>query len=173
MKSPRSTYALATVLGFLLVAVLPGSGCKRAEAPSPQPSAAGSLGQQPVVIGVSLLNLSSEFIVMLDQAMEAKAKELGVRLLVNDAQRNAEKQVQQVENFIAQKVNAIILNPCEVEASSPAVSKALASGIPIINVNSETKVAPSAFVGSRDEESAELAMEHIAKRLGGRGQIVM
>jgi inositol transport system substrate-binding protein len=173
MKSPRSTNTSAAVLGFLLVAVLLGSGCNRAEPPSPKPSADRSLGQQPVVIGVSLLNLSSEFIVMLDQAMEAKAKELGVRLLVNDAQRSAEKQVQQVESFIAQKVNAIILNPCEVEASSPAISKALANGIPIVNVNSETKVAPSAFVGSRDEESAQLAMEHIAKRLGGRGQVVM
>jgi hypothetical protein len=46
--------------------------------------------------------------------------------------------------FHAQKVDAIILNPCEVEASSP-VTKALAAGIPIINVNSETKVIPAAF----------------------------
>src|ERR1700689_1341471 len=73
-----------------------------------------------IVIGVSLLNLSNEFIVMLDQAMNEQAKQLGVELIVNDAQRSAEKQVQQAESFIAQKVDAIILNPCEVEASSPA-----------------------------------------------------
>ena len=105
------------------------------------------------VIGVTLLNLSSEFIVMLNKAIEAKAAEDGVELIVNDAQRSADKQVQQVESFIAQKVDAIILNPCEVEASSPAVDKALAAGIPIVNVNSETKSTPTAFVGSRDEES--------------------
>jgi inositol transport system substrate-binding protein len=125
------------------------------------------------VFGVSLLNLSSEFIVMLNQAMQAKANELGVQLLVQDAQRAAEKQVQQVESFVAQKVDAVILNPCEVEASSPAVSKALAGGIPIINVNSETKIAPTAFVGSHDEESARLAMEYIAQRLQGQGEILM
>jgi inositol transport system substrate-binding protein len=110
---------------------------------------------------------------MLNQAMQAKAQELGVQLLVQDAQRAAEKQVQQVENFVAQRVDAIILNPCEVEASSPAVSKASASGIPIVNVNSETKVLPTAFVGSRDEESARLAMDFIAQHLDGRGEIVM
>jgi inositol transport system substrate-binding protein len=129
--------------------------------------------EKPVVIGVSLLNLSSEFIVMFGGAMEARAKELGVKLMVNDAQRNAERQVQQVESFITQKVDAIILNPCEVEASSPAVDKALAAGIPIVNVNSETKSAPTAFVGSRDAESAVIAMEFISKQLQGRGNIVM
>jgi inositol transport system substrate-binding protein len=124
------------------------------------------------VFGVSLLNLSSEFIVMLNRAMEANARELGVDLIVNDAQRSAEKQVQQAESFIAQKVDAIILNPCEVEASSPAVEKAVAAGIPVINVNSETRSAPTAFVGSRDEESAKLAMEYIAKRIG-KGNVLM
>jgi inositol transport system substrate-binding protein len=138
-------------------------------------AADGSLdrGAKGPVIGVSLLNLSNEFIVMLNKAMEQKAHELGVRLIVNDAQRSAEKQVQQAESFIAQKVDAIILNPCEVEASSPAVEKALAAGIPVINVNSETRTPPTAFVGSRDEESGTLAMQYIVLRLGGKGNVVM
>lgn len=41
------------------------------------------------VIGVSLLNLSSEYIVMLDKAMEARAKDVGVELVVSDAQLSA------------------------------------------------------------------------------------
>jgi inositol transport system substrate-binding protein len=137
------------------------------------PRTTESAGEKSILIGVSLLNLSSEFIVMFNRAMEARAKELGVKLVVNDAQRSAERQVQQVEGFIAQKVDAIILNPCEVEASSPAVDKALAAGIPIINVNSETKSAPTAFVGSRDEESARIAMGYLAQRLKGQGNVVM
>src|SRR5437870_2881799 len=133
----------------------------------------GSRSEHKTVIGVSLLNLSNEFIVMLNKAMDEKARQLGVELIVNDAQRSAEKQVQQVESFVAQKVDAIILNPCEVEASSPAVEKALAAGIPVVNVNSETKLAPTAFVGSRDEESGHIAMEYIARRLAGSGNVVM
>jgi inositol transport system substrate-binding protein len=155
----------------LLVASFGWSGCGRKE--SADAGQARPATEKQWVIGVSLLNLSSEFIVLLNQAMEAKAKELGVQLLVNDAQRSAERQVQQVESFIAQKVDAIILNPCEVEASSPAVTKALAAGIPIVNVNSETRVTPTAFVGSHDEESARLAMEYIARRLNGQGQVAM
>ncbi|UCD49451.1 MAG: sugar ABC transporter substrate-binding protein [Phycisphaerales bacterium] len=126
-----------------------------------------------LVVGVSLLNLSNEFIVDIREALEAKAAELNVKLIVTDAERSAERQIQQIESFIAQQVDAIILNPCEVEASSPAVDKALAAHIPIVNVNSETRSEPTAFVGSRDEESAEIAIGYIAQRLDGTGRIMM
>lgn len=155
------------VLAFFVLLL---AGCEGRDTP-PDPRL--SPENRTITVGVSLLNLSSEFIVMLHRGLEAKAKELGVRLIVNDAQRSAERQVQQVENFIAQRVDVILLNPCEVEASSPAVDKALAAGIPVVNVNSETRAVPTAFVGSRDEESAELAMGYIAARLGGRGNVVM
>lgn len=130
-------------------------------------------GGRPLVIGVSLLNLSNEYIVMLNEAIESRAEELGVKLIVNDAQRSADRQVRQVENFILQKVDAIILNPCEREASSPAVDRAKEAGIPIINVNSETRCEPTAFVGSSDIESARLAMDYIARRLDGQGRVLM
>ncbi|MGC8742743.1 MAG: sugar ABC transporter substrate-binding protein [Verrucomicrobiia bacterium] len=145
------------------------SACKKPQTAETAPAS----GEKQITIGISLLNLSSEFIVMLDKAMREKADELKVKLIVNDAQRNAERQVQQVESFIAQRVDAIILNPCEVDASSPAVLKARAAGIPIINVNSETRDEPTAFVGSKDEESGKIAMEYIAKRLNGKGNIVI
>jgi inositol transport system substrate-binding protein len=163
--SPMNHRILLAALILLAPIMFVYPGCGKSASPPP--------GDKQIVIGVSLLNLSSEFIAMLDKSMQAKANELGVKLIVNDAQRNAEKQIQQVESFIAQKVDAIILNPCEVEASSPAVDKAVSAGVPIINVNSETKSTPTAFVGSHDEESARIAMDYIAKRLKGQGQVVM
>lgn len=163
-SSKRISYK--TLVALIIVTVFM-CGCRQ------QNSSVDNDERTSAVIGVSLLNLSSEFIVMLNEAMEAKAKELNVRLIINDAQRSAERQVQQIENFVAQNVDAIILNPCEHEASSPAVDKALAAGIPIVNVNSETKSEPTAFIGSRDEESARLAVEYIAGRLQGSGNIVM
>jgi inositol transport system substrate-binding protein len=136
------------------------SGCNRSQ-------------KKEIVIGVSMLSLQSEFVVNVKDAMEARAKETNVKLIITDAQLTAEKQVQQVETFISQKVDAIILNPCEVEASSPAVDKAKAAGIPIVNVNSETKSTPNAFVGSRDEEAGEIAMEQLAKLINYSGNVVI
>jgi len=120
-----------------------------------------------------MLSMQNEFVVNVADAMEAKAKELGAELIVVDAERSALKQVEQVESFIAQGVDAIILNPCEVEASSPAIKLALAAKIPIINVNSETTAAPTAFAGSDDEEAGKIAMKLIAEKLQGKGNVLM
>lgn len=165
------TKSIGGFAAFAMSVVLAAGFCGCNRPASPPESTPGA--PKPITIGVSLMNLSSEFIVMLNQAMSAKAGELGVKLVVNDAQRSPEKQVQQIESFLAQKVDAIVLNPCEVEASSPAVDKALAAGIPIVNVNSETKSAPSAFIGSRDEESARIALTFLAQLLNGKGNLVM
>jgi inositol transport system substrate-binding protein len=170
MNAKRPSAGIAWLVAVGLASWIFPNGC------GPGPSSGPVDGAPPngrIVLGVSLLNLSSEFIVLLDRAMAAKAEELKVRLVVADAQRSAERQVQQIESFIAQKVDAIIINPCEVEASSPAVDRALAAGIPIVSVNSETRSVPTAFVGSRDEESARLVVEYIAGRLNGAGNLVM
>ncbi|SDM86156.1 inositol transport system substrate-binding protein [Daejeonella rubra] len=126
-----------------------------------------------IVIGISMLSMQNEFIVNINDEMQKKAQELGAELIIVDAERSPLKQIEQIESFIAQKVDVIILNPCEYEASSPAVTKALAAGIPIVNVNSATKIAPTAFVGSNDLESGRIAMRFIADQLGGKGNVVM
>lgn len=126
-----------------------------------------------LVIGATMLSMQNEFVVNVSDQMEAKAKELGVELITVDAERSALKQVEQVESFIAQGVDAIVMNPCEVEASSPAVKLAMDAKIPIINVNSETTAKPTAFVGSDDTESARIAMKYIVEKLGGKGNVIM
>ena len=142
-------------------------GCKKKN------SAKEETEQSIGVVGVSMLSLQNEFVVNLKDVLVENAKKRNIKLIVTDAQRSADKQVQQVESFISQGVDAIILNPCEVEASSPAIAKAKAAKIPIINVNSETSLEPDAFVGSRDEESGEIAMEHIAKLINHSGNVVI
>jgi inositol transport system substrate-binding protein len=130
---------------------------------------------QQVRIGVSYQNLGNEFVVSIADATKAKAKALGVTLIESDGQGTAETQISQVENFIAQKVNAIILNPIDREGCAPAVDKAVAAGIPIVVVNSETTNLDKAqaFVGSDSVESGKIEMQYIADLLKGKGNIVI
>jgi len=132
-----------------------------------------SSDEKKIKIGATMLSMQNEFIVNIADEMQKKADELGVELIIVDAERSPLKQIEQVESFIAQKVDVIIMNPIEFEASSPAVTKALAAKIPIINVNSATSATPTAFVGSNDVESARIAMKFIAEKLGGKGNMVM
>lgn len=125
-------------------------------------------------IGVTLMNFNTEFSIGLKDYMTAKAEGMpDVELNVIDAGGDAAKQVQQIESFIAQGVDAIIMQPQEQEACSPAIDKAKAAGIPIINVNSLTVSEPDAYVGSNDTESAEIALTYIAERLEGKGNVLM
>ena len=127
-----------------------------------------------VKIGVTLMDFSTEFGIGMKDYMTAKADAMGdVELTVVDAGGDAAKQLQQVETFISQKVDAIIMQPQEQEACSPAIDKAKAAGIPIINCNSLTITEPDAYVGSNDSESAEIAMTYIAEQLGGKGNVLM
>lgn len=129
--------------------------------------------ENKIKIGATMLSMQNEFIVNIADEMQKKADEMGVELIIVDAERSPLKQIEQIESFIAQKVDVIIMNPIEFEASSPAVTKALAAKIPIINVNSATSASPTAFVGSNDVESARIAMKYIADKLGGKGNMVM
>ena len=129
----------------------------------------GSLENQTYTFGVSMLSMQNEFVVNVRDAMAAEAKKQNIRLIVNDARRSALSQVEHIERFISQGVDAIILNPVEVEASSSAVEMAKRAQIPIINVNSETSSEPDAFVGSNDVRAGEMALEFIAEKLDGTG----
>ncbi|RXK47608.1 substrate-binding domain-containing protein [Aquirufa rosea] len=153
---------IRSLLSFLFVALLLACGSKES-----------SGEKKKIVIGVSMLSLQNEFIQQVSASLEKHAKDADVELIVVDAERSALKQVEQVENFISQQVDAIILNPAEFEASSPAILRARKAGIPIVNVNSSTKEKPDAWVGSDDAESAKMAIDFLAKKLNGKGNILM
>lgn len=132
-------------------------------------------GNSDVVIGVSFQGLSDEYIVRLSDAFQARADELGVKLQVADGQMDAETQVGQVENFIAQKVDAIVLNPISMDGCAPAVQAAKDAGIPIITLISITsnQDLADAYVGSDSVESGLIEGQMMVEDLGGKGNIVV
>lgn len=178
---------LSLILIMALAAAVVFTGCsakQENEAPASESVAAASEEAassetdktpegEKLVFGFTTITNSNEFMVTLQKGIEDKCAELGIKVICNDPDMDANKQISQVENFIAQGVDAIIMDPCDADASSPAVEKAKAAGIPIVNVNSVTNTKPDAFVGSRDEESSEIAIEYIAKRLGEKGKLAM
>ncbi len=128
-----------------------------------------------VKIGVSFQNMQNEFIIYMSDALRAKAKALGVALVESDGQGKAENQVSAVENFIAQKVDAIVLNPYDKEGCAPAVEKAVAANIPIVVVNAQVVNLDkaNAYVGSDDIDAGKIEMQHIADLIKGKGNVAI
>jgi inositol transport system substrate-binding protein len=160
--TPRS--AAAAVLAVCALSLSFLAGCKKAE-----PRKEGE-----ILIGFSSRDLSAEYTAKLSEAIVAYAQtKPGVKVVMVDAQSDVQKQFSQVENFVAQKVDAIILNPCELEASTPAVDYVKKAGIPLVLVNQTTKSAGDSYIGSNDFEAGRMAMEAIAKKLNGQGGVLM
>jgi inositol transport system substrate-binding protein len=130
-------------------------------------------GKEDVVIGVSLLSMHNEYCLVQAEGVEAAEKDLGIKVVLVDGELNIQKQNSQVDNFIVQKVDGIVLMPIDGDGASPAVVKAKEAGIPIVNVCTSTFEPPDLYVGSKDQEASEIAINYIADRIGGKGKLVM
>lgn len=135
----------------------------------------GEKSVSDITVGYSFQGLSDEYIVFLKEAVDAKAAELGVNVLIADGQMSAEKQISQVENFIAQQVDVIVMNPISMDGCAPAVAAAHEAGIPIITLISivSNQDLATSYVGSNSVESGEIEMQLAADGLGGKGNIVV
>lgn len=128
-----------------------------------------------LTIGVSYQDLQNEFIIKLQDAIRAKAKELNIQLIELDAQGKAENQISHIENFVARDVDAIILNPADKEGSSPAVDIAVREHKPVVVVNSivSNLQKANAFVGSPDVEAGHIEVAEIMRLLHNQGNIAL
>ena len=130
-------------------------------------------------IGVSMDKFDDNFLTVLRNGMADYAKTLpGVTVQIEDAKDDVSKQLSQVQNFIANGVDAIIVNPVDTSATAAITRAATDAGIPLVYVNREPgdveKLGPkAAFVGSNEVESGTLEAKEICKLLGGKGNILV
>jgi inositol transport system substrate-binding protein len=128
-----------------------------------------------LVFAWSSPNMSNQFQVTLRDAVKKHCEKNGIKFLEADAQGDAVKQVSQVENFIAQKVNVILLSPTDRHACAPAVTTANKARIPVMIINCEIDNVKKAacYVGCNDTSAGVMEMKYIADKLKGKGNIVI
>ncbi len=130
-------------------------------------------------IGVSMAKFDDNFLTVLRNGMSDYAKtQTGVSLQLEDARDDVSKQLSQIQNFIANKVDAIIVNPVDTSATAAMTKLAAEAGVPLVYVNRQPadidKLGPkAAFVASNEVESGTLEMQQICKLIGGKGNILV
>ncbi|CAH0235007.1 substrate-binding domain-containing protein [Pseudomonas mediterranea] len=130
-------------------------------------------------IGVSMSQFDDTWLTYLRESMDKKAKSMpdGVTLQFEDARSDVVKQLSQVESFISQKVDAIIVNPVDTAATQRITKSAVAAGIPLVYVNrrpDDLKLpAGVVTVASDDLEAGRMQMQYLADKMGGKGDIVI
>ena len=76
--------------------------------------------------------LSHEFMQRVKTGMESRSADVGAELVVGDGNQDVSKQISDIENFVAQQVDAIVVTPVDNKALDTAVAAANEAGIPII-----------------------------------------
>lgn len=161
--------ATATLITSLAACSGPGTSnaaSSTAPASSAATSAAASTSaKKEITVGVSLLTRQHVFYNNIEKALTSKAQELGVKLVVQDANQDASKQLSQVQDFITQKVDAIILCPTNSAGSKSMVELASKSNIPVITMDVKSDGNTVAHVATDNHKGGELAAEYLVKNI--------
>jgi ribose transport system substrate-binding protein len=127
-------------------------------------------------IGVLEPNMAIPHFVAQAYGFVDEAEKLGMKVIMYDAgeHKNVAKQVSQMEDLIANKVDVICIVPGTSVTAMAQIDQAVAAGIPVVNVNimSENQKVLGR-IRSDDYEQGRLQGEFIAKAVKGKGNVVM
>lgn len=125
-------------------------------------------------IGVTVGSLGNPYFVTIVKGAEAKAKQINPNAKVTavSADYDLNKQFTQIDNFISAHVDMILLNAADPKAIEPAVKKAEAAGIVVVAVDVAAAGA-NATVQTNNVQAGELSCGYIAKKLNGRGNVII
>jgi ribose transport system substrate-binding protein len=125
-------------------------------------------------IGVSLGSMGNPFFVALANGATAQAKAINpnVKVTAVGFEYDLNKQVEQINNFIAAGVDMILLNPGDPKAITPAIKRAQAAGIVVMAVDTAAEGA-DATVTTNNVQAGEIACQYIVDKLGGKGDVII
>lgn len=130
-------------------------------------AAGGSAGQSGSAYKIGYVNLADTdvFCMARETALSALVANSEYSVSYTDGNNDNQKQIDQVNAFIAKKVNGIIVVPSDSEAITPAVKAANQAGIPVICFGIKANSGDFTFVGSDSYEAGKMQGEFMAGKL--------
>ncbi|WLR47370.1 ribose ABC transporter substrate-binding protein RbsB [Halobacillus litoralis] len=127
----------------------------------------GDKNPDDIKVGLSVSTLNNPFFVSMKEGVENEAAAQGMEVVVVDAQNDAAKQINDVEDLIQQGVDVLLINPTDSSAISTAVQSANSLGIPVVTLDrSAEKGEVATLVSSDNEKGGEMAGEYLVEQLG-------
>ena len=97
----------------------------------------------------------------------------GTELLFASADDDDQKQIEQIDQFVNEGIDLLIVSPNQVATISPAIDRAYDKGIPVIVFDRKTNSKKfTAFIGADNAGLGREMGEYVASRLGGKGRVV-
>lgn len=131
------------------------------------------------VVGAMLNDLTNPFQATLAKAEKQEAGKLGMTIHVLSGNVSGSidisREIADIQQFISQKVNLILVTPSDPKAIVPVIKKANQAGIPVIAVNTEVGSGAKTvtFVGDNDYAYGVDEGKMVAQALGGKGNVAI
>lgn len=128
------------------------------------------------VLAVIPKGTSHEFWKSVHAGAADAGKEFGAEIIWKGPTKEDDRdsQISTVQDFVTKKVDGILLAPLDDTALRMPVKEAQDAGIPVLIFDSGLKdIETVSFVATDNERGGEIAGEHLAKLLGGKGRVVM
>ena len=136
-------------------------------------SCRGSEKSDKIVVGATTYKMS-EFMVLMKEGIDAEIRDQNAELVWLSAEFDSNKQIEQVENLIAQKVDVIILIACDSDALVPAIAMCRDANIPLVAANVQLYANEEYYyVGPNDIQAGELEAQYLVDVMGDTGNIVI
>ncbi len=159
----RTRTTLLAVLVLVILASALAAGCQR--------GGGGAEGGGGPRIGLSISTLNNPFFVTLRNGAQEAAEKEGAELVVADAQNDAATQQDDVQNFVTQQMDAILVNPVDSASIVPAVQAANQANIPVIALDRGASGGEIAtLIASDNVQGGRMAGEELI-RLVGSGSV--
>ncbi|WP_147464005.1 substrate-binding domain-containing protein, partial [Pseudomonas cannabina] len=128
-------------------------------------------------IGVSIARVDDNFMTYVRNGLADAAKKENVQIQFEDAQGDVVRQLNQVQGFLNQKVDAIIVLPVDTSATANITRASVEAKTPLVYVNRhpDERNLPKGVVtvASNDIEAGQLQMRYLAEKLGGKGNLAI
>ena len=124
-------------------------------------------------IGVSMALFDDNFLTVLRNGIDAQGKAGGHDVQIEDAQNDVAKQLDQIKNFVASGVEAIIVNPVDTSATQAMTDAAGKTPLVYVNrqpINVDTLPDTQAFVASNEVDSGTLETIEVCRLLKAAGK---
>lgn len=139
-----------------------------------KPAEQAAAGPKKPVVGVTLLTRTHDFYKELEKGLQDEAAKQGLSLVVTSCEMDPAKQAAQIEDFVAQKVAAILAAPCDSDAIGANLAGAEAAGIPVFTADIAAHTGKIvSHVASDNVQGGRLAAHELAKLLGGKGKVLI
>lgn len=130
---------------------------------------------EKLVFGYTSMTQNNPFFIVLEEAIREEVEANGDELITTNPAMDVSLQINQIEDMIAQGIDAIFLNPVDWEGIRPALSMLEEAGIPIINYDTEVKDFEyvTAYVGSDNENAGRVAGQDLVEKFPDGGKIAV